>query len=92
MAPSGLRRVEGMPMTEQQPTTFTEFVEVLDQLPVILLNARRARRASQRAMASEAGLSFSTVSRIEAGEEHSSVSLRAVLLWLDAEAPDGERP
>lgn len=70
-------------MTDQ-PTPFAEFAEVLDQLPVILLNARRARRMSLRQVAAETGLSFSTITRVENGEEHSSVSLRAILQWLDS--------
>lgn len=64
--------------------TFADLVKVLDDLPVIALNARRARRLSQRAAATEIGVSFSTISRIETGGEFSSTSLRALLLWLDA--------
>jgi transcriptional regulator with XRE-family HTH domain len=64
-------------------STFTEIVEVLDTLPIIVRNARRARHMSTRECARQIGLSFSTVNRIENAEEFSSVSLRAVLLWLD---------
>lgn len=71
--------------------TFAELVQVLDDLPVIALNARRSRRLSQRAAATEIGVSFSTISRIETGGECSSVSLRAVLLWLDSPATLAER-
>jgi ribosome-binding protein aMBF1 (putative translation factor) len=64
-------------------STFGELVQVLDDLPVIVLNARRSRRLSQRGMATETGLSFSTICRIEQGGECSSISLRALLAWLD---------
>lgn len=64
--------------------SFGELAKVLDDLPVIVLNARRLRRMSQREAAAEIGVSYSTISRIETGGECSSVSLRAVLLWLDA--------
>ncbi len=67
-----------------KPTTFTEIVAVIDTMPVILLNARRARALSQREAAAQIGVSFSTVSRMETGGEFSSVSLRAVLTWLEA--------
>jgi transcriptional regulator with XRE-family HTH domain len=66
--------------------TFAEIVEVLDTLPVILRNARRTRRLSVREVARQTGLSFSTISRMENAEEFTSVSLRAVLAWLDAPA------
>ncbi len=68
-------------------STFAEIVEVLDTLPIIMRNARRARRLSVREVARQAGLSFSTVSRMENAEEFTSVSLRAVLAWLDGPAP-----
>lgn len=64
--------------------SFGELANVLDDLPVIVLNARRGRRVSQREAAAEIGVSYSTISRIETGGEFSSTSLRALLLWLDA--------
>jgi transcriptional regulator with XRE-family HTH domain len=68
----------------RKPTTFAEMVGVVESMPVILLNFRRARGLSQRDAAEQLGLSFSTVSRIESGAEFSSVSLKAVLIWLEA--------
>ena len=65
-----------------KPTSFEEMIGVLDDMPIILLNARRARGMSQREAAGIIGLSFSTLSRMESGGEFSSVSLKAVLAWL----------
>lgn len=67
-------------------TPFGEMVHIIDDLAVIALNARRAQRLSQRDLAGILGVSPSTVCRIEEGREYSSVSLRAVLLWLDGKA------
>jgi transcriptional regulator with XRE-family HTH domain len=68
-------------------TSFGEFAQMLDELPAALRTARRMRGLSLRAVSREVGLSFSTVTRIESGEEFSSVSLRAILTWLDKPAP-----
>ena len=70
-------------MTSQRPTSFAEFADILDSMPVILLNVRRARGVSQREAATQAGMSFSTISRMESGEEFTSTSLRAILVWLE---------
>lgn len=73
-----------MPDPNKAPTTFAELAKLIEHMPIILVNARRARHLSQRAMALQAGMSFSTVSRIENGQEMNSDSLLAVLRWLDA--------
>lgn len=65
-----------------KPTSFEEMIDVLDNMPVIMLNARRAKGLSQREVAGLLGLSWSTVNRMEHGAEFSSESLRAVLGWL----------
>ena len=52
-----------------KPTPYTEIAEVLDQLPILLHEARRARGLSVRAAAREIGCSFATVNRIELGED-----------------------
>jgi len=67
-------------------TSFGEMVQVLDELPIIVRNARRAKGMSQRQLAATLKLSPSTLSRIEDGREFSSVSLVAVLVWLDGRA------
>ena len=73
-----------MSINSRKPTAFGEMVDVIDSMPTILLNARRARGLSLREVAEKTGLSFSTVSRMESGAEFSSISLKAVLLWLEA--------
>lgn len=70
-------------MAEQRLTTFGEIVQVVAEMPVILRNARRARGVSVREAGSAIGVSASTVSRMENGEEFTSVSFVAVLTWLD---------
>ncbi len=74
----------------EQPTSYGELAEVVEQLPVIVRSARRIWCLSQRAAAAEAGVSFTTISRVEAGGDMSSVTLCALLRWLDGKgAADG---
>ena len=68
---------------EQRPTPYAELAEVLDNMGLLLREARRARGLSFRAAAAQIGCSFSTVSRIEAGEDARWESYSAVLRWLD---------
>lgn len=72
-------------MAKAELTTYAELADVIEHLPLLVHSARRARRLSQRQVAAQAGMSFSTISRIEAGEELSTVSLCAILRWLDTE-------
>jgi transcriptional regulator with XRE-family HTH domain len=65
------------------PTPYDELADVIANLPLILREARRARRRSLRAAAREIGVSFSTISRIESGEDAAGTSITAVLRWLD---------
>ncbi len=65
------------------PTPYPEIADVLGRLPVLLREARRARRLSVRAAAAQLGMSFATVSRIEAGEDCVLSNAVAVLRWLD---------
>ncbi len=64
-------------------TPYAELAEVIASLPVLLREARRSRGLSQRAAAKELGCSFSTVSRMEAGEDCALSNATAVLRWLD---------
>lgn len=64
-------------------SAYSELADVLRLLPLLLREARRARRLSVRAAASELGMSFSTVSRMEAGEDCVMSNVVAVLRWLD---------
>lgn len=79
-------------MTKDQLTTFGEMVQVLDDLAIIVRNARRTRRLSLRGLALALEMSASTICRIEEGREFSSTSLRAVLAWLDGKPAEGSTP
>jgi DNA-binding XRE family transcriptional regulator len=61
--------------------------EVIEQMPIIVRNMRRVRRLSVRGLAAEVGVSFTTIHRVETGADHSSVTLCALLRWLDAQNP-----
>lgn len=64
-------------------TTYSDLAQVILDLPVILASARRARGLSIRAAAKEAGMSFSSFSRVEKGAGFTESVLVAVLQWLD---------
>lgn len=62
---------------------YAELTEVLSSLPLLLREARRTRRLSQRAAAEQIGVSFSTISRIEDDRDGMVSNALAVLRWLD---------
>jgi transcriptional regulator with XRE-family HTH domain len=70
-------------MAHDQPTSYRELADVLNALPLLLREARRARGLSQRATADQLGMSFSTVCRIEDGRDGMVSHALAVLAWLD---------
>jgi transcriptional regulator with XRE-family HTH domain len=74
----------------EQLTPYAELAEVLANLPLIVRERRRQRRLSIRTAGAEIGISFSTISRLENGEDMNESSLAAVLRWLDgpSEATD----
>lgn len=64
--------------------TYAEMVDVLERLPQLLADTRRARQLSLREAAAEIGIGFTTVRRIESGEgEPSGHNLLQVIRWLD---------
>jgi transcriptional regulator with XRE-family HTH domain len=71
-------------------TPYTELAEVLSLLPVLVREARRARGLSQRAAAEQVGISFSTISRLENGEDLVMSNVFRLLCWLDARTLDEE--
>lgn len=73
-------------MTAAHPTPYAEMAEVIARLPMLLREARRARGLSLRAAARQLGMSFSTVTRMEAGEDCALSNAVAVLRWLDQTA------
>lgn len=64
-------------------TSYADLAEILAVLPLLLREARRQRRLSQRAAAAEIGCSYATISRIESGEDCALSNATAVLRWLD---------
>lgn len=70
-------------MSTGQQTTYSELAEVIAVLPMLLKETRRARGLSIRAAAEQLGMSFSTVNRIEHGDDHAVSNTVAVLRWLD---------
>lgn len=64
-------------------TPYAELADVIANLPVLLREARRARGLSLRAAAKELGMSFSTVTRMEEGNDCALANAVAVLRWLD---------
>lgn len=72
-----------------QPTPYTELADVLDGLPLLVREARRARGLSLRAAADQIGIGFATVSRIEGGNDCALSNAVAVVRWLDLTAAKG---
>lgn len=70
-------------MSDGTLTSYAELSDLLASLPVLLREARRARRLSVRAAAREMNMSFATVSRIENGEDCVLSNAVTVLRWLD---------
>jgi transcriptional regulator with XRE-family HTH domain len=70
-------------------TPYGELAEVLANLPLLVRERRRQQRLSVRAAAEQIGISFSTISRMENGDDMNEASLAAVLRWLAREdTPD----
>lgn len=65
----------------QEPNAL--IVQAVIGLPVRLKAHRAARHLSQREVAKRSGISFATVSRIEAGEDHLVSNLIAIAAYLD---------
>jgi len=74
-------------MSTGAQTTYSELAQVLAALPILLREARRARKLSIRATAREMDMSFATVNRIESGEDCVLSNAVTVLRWLDGQVP-----
>lgn len=77
-----------MPQPTGDLTSYAELSELIGYLPLLMREARRQRRLSQRAAAEQIGCSFSTVSRMEGGEDCALSNAVAVLRWLDGPDQD----
>lgn len=65
------------------PSPYAELVGVIESVPLLLREARRARGLSLRAAAAQIGIAPATVCRIEAGTDCALSNAVAVLRWLD---------
>lgn len=81
-----------MPDPTGELTPYSELADLLGHLPLLLREARRQRRLSVRAAATQLGMSFSTVSRIESGDDCVLSNAVAVLRWLGPWEPATEQP
>ena len=73
-----------MGVSNAQPTPYAELGSIVDNLPLLVRETRRRRQQSLRGAASELGVSFSTLDRIERGEDYNSRILATLLRWMDA--------
>jgi hypothetical protein len=73
-------------------TPYSELADLLDRLPLLLREARRARRLTTRAAGDQLHVAAATILRFEAGTDGSRQTAQAVLRWLDQGATTGEEP
>jgi ribosome-binding protein aMBF1 (putative translation factor) len=67
--------------------SYTELIEILQSLPLLVRETRRARGLNLRDAADEIGFSFNTLSRFERGQHDLQLSNVVMLLrWLDSSA------
>lgn len=77
------------PATDRGLTTYGEIADVLDNLRMIVREARRRDRLTLAALAEASGVrSPSTLHRFEAGHELSVENVIALLRWLDSSAKE----
>ena len=77
-------------MSDGRLTTYTELAQIVDSLPLICRETRRARGLSLRAVANETGIALTTIMRFENGEGSTLTTLTAIMRWLDAATtPEG---
>lgn len=68
--------------------TYTELAELVDNLGLILREARRARGLSLRVAGNLIGIDFNTLGRIERGDaDVRSSNIPLIFRWLDQTAP-----
>ena len=69
--------------------SYAELADLVENLPLIVLENRRRRQISLREAARELGVSFSTISRVERGEDFNSRILPDLLRWLGPVPEEG---
>lgn len=71
-------------MSGEALTSYAELASIIDNLALIVREARRARGISQREAGRQMGVDNSFLFRLESGANVNSGTLSAVLGWLDA--------
>lgn len=64
-------------------STYTPVIETIETLPLAVRERRRARGIPIRIAAEEMGVAYSTVHRLESGQECNAGTVLAALRWLD---------
>jgi len=74
-------------------TTYTEVLEVLDNLRVAVREARRRDGLSLRDLSDRAGIGFNSILRFERGEDVRLFTAVALIKWLaEPPRPPGAAP
>jgi transcriptional regulator with XRE-family HTH domain len=72
--------------------SYADVAQALEELPTALRVTRRSRHLSLREAADQISVNFSTLTRIERGENHYSIKAAIrIMRWLDASV-GGEQP
>ena len=69
--------------------SYAELADLVENLPLIVLENRRRRQISLREAANELSVSFSTIARIERGEDFNTRILPDLLRWLGPVPEEG---
>lgn len=64
-------------------TSYADLADIVENLAFLVREKRRERRMSARAVAVEAGLSPSTLTRLDQGRTVASDGLVALLRWME---------
>ena len=70
-------------MTRESMMTFHDLADILDGLPLLMREARRARRMTPKEVADEIGIASTTVWRLEKGQGCTLKNASAILRWFD---------
>lgn len=72
-------------------TSYSDLADLLASLPLLVREARRQRQLSVRDVGRQLGMSFSTISRVENGDDCVLSNAVAILRWLDRPAERSDR-
>jgi transcriptional regulator with XRE-family HTH domain len=70
----------------QEPPSYGEIADALNELPAALRITRRVRRLSLREVARQSGIGMTVALRIEQGHSCTTNTAIKLLRWLDAPA------